>query len=481
MKKELTTSIEITDSHIKVLQSRVLKGKKVVCSIDVHSIKSHVDEETERILSGIFEAKNVSQDNIVFAMPRRFAFVKYMRLPSNNDGEILKMISLQLINKMPYSLDEIFFKPYILEKERSGYTKLIVLIVQKEIVEKYLKVFENIGIILSKVTLSSFGVLNWFIYQESKSKEKTKGAVVLINIDVLHSEICFCNNDKLMFSRSVNYGSKDLNADKVEYIVGQIKLSIDAYTKENMGPEVSKVKILSDMREAESLRDKLKDDLKIDVEVVTSFENILCQKNTSIAGVNNFCGISLTVGLGLLHSDIKNLVNLTPQEVHDNRDEKQRKMRLIRFFILFILCVSLISGSFGLELYQKKVYLNKIKKRIDDVTPEVEVAINKKAMIEVLDKEFKNRVFVPDLIDELYNLTPDEISYRSLSLTSQGVFTLQGYSQTGSSVNDLRAKMVKSSMFKEVGLKFAAKKIFQKIEITDFKIIVVLTDKEHDQ
>lgn len=480
MKKGIITSVEITGSHVKVLQSKTLKGKTVVCSSDIHSLSSHEDEEIERVLSGAFKSKKVSHDGIVLAIPRRFAFVKHMRLPSNDDSEIMKMVELQVINKTPYSRNEIFFKPYILEKERSGYAKLIVLIVPKEIVERYLKIFEKIGIILSKVTLSSLGILNWHIYQESKNKKKTKGVVVLINVDVLHSEICFCHDDKLVFSRSINYGSKDLTEDKMDDIVEQIKLSIDSYSKENVGPNVDKVKIFSDLKEAAILRDRLKDGLDLESEVIAPFENILCEKNMTIAGVKNPSGVSLTVGLGLLLSDIKNLVNLTPQEVHDNKDDKQRKLKRISFFVLFILCFSVLLGSFGLDLDQKKGYLNKLKKRTGEVAPEVEAAINRKATVEVFDKEFKNRVFVPALIDELYKLTPQEISYNSLLLTERNKFTVQGYSETGGSVNDLRANMVKSSMFKEVNLQFATKRRFHKVEITDFKIIAVLSDGEQD-
>ncbi|MBU1996518.1 MAG: pilus assembly protein PilM, partial [Candidatus Omnitrophica bacterium] len=337
MKKNIITSVEITDSHIKVLQSKTLKGKTVVCSSDIHNIKDHSDEEIERILVDVFEAKNISQEDIVFVIPRRFVFMKHMRLPSNNDIEIKKMIGLQLVNKIPYSQDEIFFKPYILEKEKSGYTKLLVLIVHKEIVARYLKIFDKIGIVLSKVTLSSIGILNWFIYQESKNRKKMKGAVLLINIDVLNSELCFCVHDKLVFSRSVNYGAKDLNADKLGDIVEQIKLSIDTYRKEKMGPDIGNVKILSDLREAVTLRDILKDELNLDIEVVAPFENILCQKNMNVSGVKNLVGISLTVGLGILLSDIRDLINFTPQEVHDNKKEKQIRVKWIRFFVLFVL------------------------------------------------------------------------------------------------------------------------------------------------
>ncbi|MBU1996275.1 MAG: PilN domain-containing protein [Candidatus Omnitrophica bacterium] len=126
------------------------------------------------------------------------------------------------------------------------------------------------------------------------------------------------------------------------------------------------------------------------------------------------------------------------------------------------------------------MYLEGLKNKSNEVAPDVKVAIEKKVIVEVLDKEFKSRVFVPYLIDELYALTPDEISYRSLFLTGGNIFTVQGYSETGSSVNDLREKLVKSRMFKEVNLQFATKRKFHKVEITDFKIVAVLSDMEQN-
>ncbi|OGX09576.1 MAG: hypothetical protein A2Y06_00155 [Omnitrophica WOR_2 bacterium GWA2_37_7] len=480
MKKNIITSVEITDSHIKVLQSKILKGKTVVCSCDIHSIREHSDEEIEHVLVAVFEDKKILTEDIVLVISRRLAFVKYMRLPSNNDVEIKKMIGLQLVNNMPYSQDEILFKPYILERERSGYTKLLVLIVQKEIVSRYLKLFEKVGIVLSQVTLSSIGILNWFIYQESENRKKIKDAVILVNIDVLHSEICFCCHDRLFFSRSVNYGSNDLSEGKIESLVEQICLSIDAYKKENMGPDIGRLKIVSDLPQASSFKDRLEDALKIEVAVIAPFTNVLCQKNMHFAGIKNFTGISLAVGLGLILSDIRGLVNFTPQEVHDNKEEKLRRMKWIRTLALFILAFSLLSGIFGLELYQKKLYLEQLKKRINEAAPEVRAAIDKKLIVEVLDKELKSRVFIPDLIDEIYDLTPEMISYRSLFLTGDNVFTAQGFSESGSSVNDLRANMVKSRMFKEVNLQFATKRKLYKVEVIDFKITAVLDDREQD-
>ena len=147
---------------------------------------------------------------------------------------------------------------------------------------------------------------------------------------------------------------------------------------------------------------------------------------------------------------------------------------------LFILAFSLLSGIFGLELYQKKLYLEQLKKRINEAAPEVRAAIDKKLIVEVLDKELKSRVFIPDLIDEIYDLTPEMISYRSLFLTGDNVFTAQGFSESGSSVNDLRANMVKSRMFKEVNLQFATRRKLYKAEVIDFKITAVLDDRKQD-
>ena len=474
MKKEITTTVEITDSYVKVLQSKFLKGKNIICACDIREIRHYTDEEIGKLLRDALLSKNFNQDELIFSIPRRFAILKRMRLPSVNESEIRKMISLQLVNKIPYSPQDVIFEPYILEKEKSGYCKVLVIIVHKEVVDRYLKIFEKIGITLSKLTLSSMGLLNWHLYQEGKKKKEVEGSIILVNIDALHTEICFCGNDKLLFSRSINCGAKDMSADGTTELFNQIRLSLSAFQKENMGHVAEKIIVLSSLREALFLSDKLEKELNIRACVAASFENVMCLKNINLSTFKNKPGISLAVGLGILLSNIKNLINLTPQEVRNTKKIRQRKIQWLKFIFLFLFVFVLGISILGIELYQKDFYLKRLENRIGQVRPEVKVAQEKRITVKALEKEFENRIFIPDIINKLYDVTPNEISFRSLYLDDRGRFTMQGYAHASNSVNILRENLIKAEAFYDVNLQFATKRRLFKTEVTDFKIITEL-------
>ena len=102
----------------------------------------------------------------------------------------------------------------------------------------------------------------------------------------------------------------------------------------------------------------------------------------------------------------------------------------------------------------------------------------KKQFVETFYQELKRRIIIVDLIHELNKLTPNDISFRSLLLDDNGSFTIQGYAQTSTGVNDFQSRLVRSAIFNEVNLQFATKRKIFNMEVTDFKIISKLKIKE---
>ena len=79
-----------------------------------------------------------------------------------------------------------------------------------------------------------------------------------------------------------------------------------------------------------------------------------------------------------------------------------------------------------------------------------------------------------DLINELTSIVPEEISFRSLYLDESGGFTIHGYAQSSSSVNDFQVNLVKSSFFQDVNRQFSTKRRIFNMDVTDFKITSTL-------
>ena len=125
-----------------------------------------------------------------------------MRLPSQNESEIRKMLDLQLVNQIPYALEDVIYDFVVVDREPSGYVRVLVAIVHRQDVsEKFLKLCKEAGLQPERFVLSSLGIIHWLNYQQGKipAPVSSNQTVLVLNIDVNHTEICFCHDQNLLF------------------------------------------------------------------------------------------------------------------------------------------------------------------------------------------------------------------------------------------------------------------------------------------
>lgn len=479
MTKGITSSVEITDSHVKLLQARVIKNKKVVTTCSVRALLSQTDEELVRALTDVILSKNVPTDGLTLAVPRRFTILKFLKLPSINDAEIRKMLGLQIASKVPYGIEDIVYDYQIIRKDDSGYSDVLAIIIHKDVITRYLKIFAKIGVALEKLTLSSFGILEWLNYQADKNKFDATKVTVLINIDLTYSELVFCQNRKLIYSRHIDEGAADLGEERILGLVDQIELSIGTYRKDNMGQEIQKIIIISSLSQTVDIKRRLEETLKISTDITTSFDNVFCHKSTNLASLKNQEGLAVTVGLGLLYAEPKNMVNLLPKEVHASKVNKLKKRELFRFFILVTMIILLGFSFMGIDIYRKNIQVGEIEKQLKKTEQGVRLAEKKLEFIEIFEKEIMNNIMISDLIRELAQLTPRGVSFRALSLEENRRFTIEGYAETSGSVAEFHSNLVKSKIFNDVNLQFETQRKIIKMEVTDFKIVCDLNKKDN--
>ncbi|VAW14108.1 hypothetical protein MNBD_BACTEROID05-984 [hydrothermal vent metagenome] len=481
MKKTLPTTIEITDTHIKLLQAKTVRKKAVLFNCQIRPLNQFTDDEIVKVLTDVALAKNVSPDSLTIVIPRRLVIVKQMKLPSLEKSEIKKMIGLQLVSQIPYPVDEVIYDYTILEKETSGYTRVLISVVHKEITDRYLRIFKRIGISFHRLTISSVGLLGWWNYQHGQAKAASGTSVTIVNIDTNHTEVCFLNQQKILYARSINYGSKDLSEENMLSLVEQIEMSLSVYQKDAMGPQVTRMVILSSMPQANLLRDKCEEQFKCAVSVMSSLDHVMCQKKIDVSSLKNEAGISLACGLGLLLSHLPHAINLTPREVHATKKSSARKKKIVRFVFLFMLTIGLAGAVLGKNYFKKVSELSEITSQVENIEGKVSRAKQKTEFIDQFQKEFSKRISVADFIFELNGLTPQDISFRSVQFNGKGFLTIQGYAENRSSINNFQGKLVKSSMFHNVSLEFATKRKIFNMEVTGFKIICSLRLKEEGQ
>ncbi len=471
MAKNIFTSLEITDTGIRLFQARMVRQKRVLCACDVKPLQNFTDAEITEKLSEITALRDIQPQHLSVVIPRRLTILKQMRLPSQNDSEIRKMLDLQLVNQIPYVLEDVIYDFVILEKEPSGYVRVLVVIVHRQDVsEKFLKLCKDAGLQPERFVLSSLGIIQWLNYQQGKIPIPLHQAILVLNVDVDHTEICFCHNQNLLFSRSVNYGARDLATENMRGLIHQAELSLKNYHKENMGPAIKRIIVLSTLPEAAALKGQLEEMSLIPVDFYSPLNNILCQKNMSLGALKSQPGVSIAAGVGFLLSDGKKTPNLIPQEVRNIKQSKRRQVQWVQLTLLLVLTAGLVLAVPVIEFSRKVTHLNSLRRKSEAARPQLEQIKKRMDLVRVVQQELNKRVVLTDLIQELYRLAPPGISFQSLYLNERGKFIIHGYAGTSASVHNFQQNLVTSTLFKAVNLEFATKRKIFNMEVTDFQI-----------
>lgn len=470
MKNQNTTIIEITDSHIKILEAQTTRAGSKIKHCEIKTIVERDDKETARLLKTTVAASKLKIKHLVAVIPRRFAMLRVITLPSHAGDEIAKMVSLQIVRQTPYPPEDVVFDHLVLDKDPSGYTKVLIVIVHKDVINRYLNILAQAGLHANAFTLSSFGLLRWFNFHQKESRAKDNRPVAVVHIDAAFSEICFCENEKLFFSRGIDLGTRDLAEEQIPSFVNQIILTVKAYTKEEGGREISRIVILSAMNEANLLREKLRQEYPFEVDLVSSVEHIDVLGKRTMTSLVNDQGATLVVAQGLSFPSQERAVNLLPKEVADTRKTKEKKTEWVRFIVLLFFAVILGGGVFGARVYRDTVYLKQINRMIQAADPQVKSIKDKMDRLAFARKKFNQDLTSVDIVHALYQATPQRVSFNSLQLSEEGTLDLKGISEDGTSVNDFQNNLVQSSFFKDVNLQYATKRRVFQGEVTDFKI-----------
>jgi len=447
MKKNISTVIEITDDHIKLLQTQVLRGNPQLMTCDIEPIDSHTEEHLFKLFKKIAFRHSIQTDKLTFILPRKLVILKQIGVPSVNEGEIDKMIGLQLVNQIPYPVQDVVYDYYILDKGETGYTTTMVIIVHKDVIDRYLTLFRRLDIHLNKLTFSSLGIVQLYYFLGKSKEMDVHKSFLLISVDAGHSELCFFRDKKLYFSRSIGYGAKDLSQAGITTFLNQIQLTLHTYREESFGAEIENFFIFSELNESELLKEMIEKEFKLPCEIVSYSEDIPTHKSFKLSGSKEHKNCSFSVGLGFLFAHQDKMLNFIPQEVYDTKLKKIKKRQMITFFSLLLTLLFLVVGVIGIDVFEKISIVRSLENQLNATQSKVRQAKDHVQLTEVFQTELDHRIVVSDIIYELNKLVPIEISLRSFDLSQQGVLNIKGYAKTSASLNNFQGRLVKSPLF----------------------------------
>lgn len=475
-KQKNITALEMDNNWLKIVQAGVFAKERKINKIIVEKIASLPDDAVIKRISDLSKETKIDSNFLIVSVPHHFVAIKNLELPSTNPTEIKDMIELRVGKLTPFIKEEIIYDYQILDTTTEGYSRVMLVIIQRVVVERYFKILEGSGLKTERIGLSSEGLLDWsrFAYKQSEADRP----YALIDVDYDTSDFEVILKDKLMFSRNISAGFLQSTGKMDEWqqkFIEEIKHSIYAYQNEMIDKEIGKIVISgAEMLIMDLNKTFLEDRFGLPVEIIPPSKNIPITKealDSYNAGIRN-TSTSALFGLALTYGEQK--INLIPQELRIEKGVKERgrDLYLLGIYLVFILVAA--SSIFLGRIYNKERYLDQLRQEALKIQEKVGRLEDMMDETRVIKERSRTKNVSLNFLYEIHRVISPEIYLMSISFDGKDHLILRGTSNTMSEVFKFIDALEDSKYFQNVKTKYATTHRVKGKELTDFEIICPL-------
>ncbi|MDD4869649.1 MAG: pilus assembly protein PilM [Kiritimatiellae bacterium] len=444
--------IEIGNDWLKMMQAESARGGLSVTRLYLQKFSSSGGAGLPQSISQAIKKFKFSRIPMIACLPRQVVNVRMLELPSSDPNEIADMVDLQVGKQTPYSKDEIVSDYKILGSEREGYSKVMLVIVQRGVLRQRFSVLEEAGVDVQRMSVSSEGLLNWCRQSLGGADKVT----AVLDVDSFYSDFAVMTKGSMVFTRSILVGANQLIEDYENWkdkLAREVKQSIEMCQSESHGMAPVRLVISGAGANIPDLNEYLGGQLKLSSNIKDSVGTVTKVPAEPSLSDPKYQAVSLTALIGTAMAPENMELNLVPDSILLRRSLIQKAKTLTAFGILVVTFLIVTSFYGTLKFYFKRDTLQKIEKEIKDNEPTVR---NVKKMLEIImvDRDRKDvRFTMVNLISEIHKLVPASITLDLIGLDlekEKGQVTING---EGGSVEDVQTfvnSLERALLFKDV-------------------------------
>jgi len=478
--KKPVVVVEIGNDWLKVLENaHSPKGRYVAKARFIRL--AHIKGSVAETISDIFRGLKLDRGSVITYIPRHLVTVRILELPSTDPKEIKDMVDLQISKQTPYSKEEIVASHKILGSSREKYTKVMLVIAARNIINERVSALQVAGIGVEKVGLSSEGVCNWFsLAYMPRIRLQDNEALILIDIDSNYSDFMVIRKGQITFTRNIFIGANHFSGASEEWqakFVEELKRSKERYQNEEKDARISKIFLSGASRSIEGLGSRLSAELDIPVENTHPARNIRLDKNVEVLLKEDFRSVSSTAlfGAAVMRGELR--LDLMPSELRIQKFMEKKRKDLTVMGILFASIVTMVSFLLLITLYNKNVYLEQVKQKIARVEKESDEIEKMRMRAGLIESRLDAKGSSIDILTEIYRVTSKEIYFVNVDIEEKQRVTLRGRAYAMSDVFEFVTTLENSPYFENVKTTHTTTKKEKGLEYADFEIICMYQRK----
>ncbi len=475
--KKPSIVVEIGNDWLKILEYN--PSYKRGCVTRASFVKLvQIKESVTEALDKAFKSLKLGKKGVVACIPRHLVTVRILEFPSTDPNEINDMVTLQVGKQTPYSREEIIYAYRPIHTGQEGYTKVMLVIARRNIVNARVEVLQKAGIEVEKVSVSSEGVYSWFnaayAQEVQASIEGIVEGVVLIDIDSNYSDFIVMSKGQFFYTRNILIGANHLLEEDGKWkdkFVEEVGHSTELYHNEEPNIKLSKIFLSGAAKHIDGLEHALTAQLNLPTATTEPLSNIKIRNDIRVFRDDDNIFVSPTplLGMGINHTNLQ--LDLTSNELRIQKDMERKRRQITLMGILAASVVMVGSLLVLFSLYIKNVYLTEIKKEIKKIEKVAGLVERMRRHIDLVEDRLDASQRSINVLHEVHSLTPEEIYFTNINIEEENRTILQGRADEMSNVFSFVTTLENSPYFENVKTTYTTTKKDQGEEYTKFEVI----------
>lgn len=472
--------VDLTAGYVRIVQVREISGRPVVESILHEKFAEGADDEIVQYLKRSWSVLGVKSRKAVCTIPAHMFISKNVDIPSKDREEISKIIDLQAGRYTPYSRDEIVIDYLCMETTGKHYTNVLLAIVNRNLVERYIRIFAMANLDIERIAVSAEGMT--LAYGKMLGTEVPAGAVAGVHIGREISDLTVLDNQQMAFVRSLPIGFAEFQKspeDAKAKFAKQLDQSIAAYQDAGVGQAIGQLVITGRVEQATELSQSLASDSQFIRESKTpvkilNYADFYTLSERARAVVNSDKEDSFFDILAPLHEVRGLTLNLLPREVKIRLRLHAGGRDIMTTGILFMTMLVLFCMSLMVKIYfksEKLAHLEAFSKKTHEKARILEKASSKTRFMRALLTMRGKGLFAFERLSAY--ITPD-IYLTNFKYEENGNITLSGTADSMSRVFAFVTELENSKYFTNVKTNETKTRREGGKDLADFVIACVL-------
>jgi Tfp pilus assembly PilM family ATPase/Tfp pilus assembly protein PilN len=466
-------AVEIGNDWLKIARQSCVKKNRCIDQVSLTRLAEIKDSVTSAV-ANIFRDLKLSRQSVITYIPRHLVTIRILDLPATDPKEIADMVGLQAAKQTPYSKEEIIYSHKIIDADPAGYTKVMLAIAARNIINERMNTLQNAGLSVTKVAVSSEGVYSWFknAYMRDIKLYDHQG-VAVVDIDSNYSDFIVIRRGKMAFTRNIFIGANHLMDEPLAWrdkFVEELKRSLERYQSEEKNIKITKIFLCGAGRNIEGMDADLSAKLEIPTENTEQLKNIPVSFNAEILkeGSRRHVSITQLIGAVMNQKDLHIDLSSGEHKIQKLMDDKRKQLTVMG--VLFIAIVTMFSLLLLINIYNKNAYLEMLKQKLSKVGAEASGVEKMRTVINLVEKRLDSRGSSIDVINEIYRITPPEIYIIDISIDEKQDVTIKGGAAAMSDVFKYVKILEGSAILENVKTAYTTTKKEKDAEFAEFEI-----------